>query len=249
MLALLFALFCFVAYLCGSVSFAIITTKAFTGGDVRESGSGNAGMTNVMRTAGFLPGVITFFGDFIKAIAAVSLGKYILPAIAQETCLNLTDETLAVLPIYGALLTGFFCLLGHMFPLFFGFRGGKGIVTAAGTMLVLDWRIFLMEIGVFLILFLITRIISVGSLSAALAYPLTAWLCFGVFPPADSINGVAIFMEGSPALSMPLIVPLAAACTSILVMIKHKDNIRRLFKGEEKKLTLKKKKQPEEVEQ
>ncbi len=240
MLILLFAGFCLIAYLFGSVSFAIITTKAFTGGDVRDSGSGNAGMTNVMRTAGFLPGVITFFGDFIKAVAAVSLGKYILPELIARLA-PVSGEAVLHLPVYGALFTGFFCLLGHMFPVFFGFRGGKGIVTAAGTMLILDWRIFLMEIGVFLVLFLITRIISVGSLAAALAYPLTAWICFGLYPPAPPADFISLTIEGSnPPLSMAVFVPLAAACTAILVIIKHKDNVRRLFKGEEKKLKLKK---------
>ena len=110
----LFFGFCVIAYLCGSVNFAIITTKAFTGGDVRSSGSGNAGMTNVMRTAGFLPGVITFFGDYIKAIAAVALGKYILPELAKRWIPDLSAETLAILPIYGALFAGFFCLLGQV---------------------------------------------------------------------------------------------------------------------------------------
>ncbi len=238
MLIFLFVIFCLVAYLCGSVSFAIITTKAFTGGDVRDSGSGNAGMTNVMRTAGFLPGVLTFAGDFVKALIAVSLGKYLLPYLAGLYVTDLTPDTLAVMPIYGAVLAGFFCLLGHVYPLFFGFRGGKGIVTAAGAMLIIDWRLFLLEVAVFLILFLITRIISVGSLAAALAYPLTAWLCFGVFPPADAVNAIA--EHASVSFSMQLLVPLVAAATALLVIIKHKDNVKRLFKGEEKKLKLKK---------
>ena len=238
MLIFLFVIFCLAAYLCGSVSFAIITTKAFTGGDVRDSGSGNAGMTNVMRTAGFLPGVLTFAGDFVKALIAVSLGKYLLPYLAGLYVTDLTPDTLAVMPIYGAVLAGFFCLLGHVYPLFFGFRGGKGIVTAAGAMLILDWRIFLLEVAVFLILFLITRIISVGSLAAALAYPLTAWLCFGVFPPADAVNAIA--EHASVSFSMQLLVPLGAAATALLVITKHKDNVKRLFKGEEKKLKLKK---------
>lgn len=240
MLIFLLFVFCFIAYLCGSINFAIITTKAFTGRDVRNAGSGNAGMTNVMRTAGFLPGVITFAGDFAKALAAVALGKYLLPYLAGLYATDATADTLAVLPVYGALLTGFFCLLGHVFPLFFGFRGGKGIVTAAGTMLILDWRIFLMEVGIFLILFLITRIISVGSLAAALAYPLTAWLCFGVLRSPLPEQAVSLILQTGLSLPLAAVVSLAAACTSILVIVKHKDNIVRIFHGEEKKLKLKK---------
>jgi glycerol-3-phosphate acyltransferase PlsY len=240
MLLFLILIFCLVAYLCGSVNFAILTTKAFTGDDVRNSGSGNAGMTNVMRTAGFLPGIITFGGDFIKALVAVALGKYLLPYIANLYVTDLTADTLAVLPVYGALLTGFFCLLGHVFPLFFGFRGGKGIVTAAGTMLIIDWRLFLLEVAVFATLFLITRIISVASLTAAVTYPLTAWLCFGVFSPVDNTNAPA-YTANTP-LPMAVFVPIAAACIAALVIYKHKDNIKRLLNGEEKKLTLKKNK-------
>lgn len=245
MVVLLFAGFCLLAYLFGSVSFAIITTKAFTGDDVRDSGSGNAGMTNVMRTAGFLPGIITFFGDFIKAVAAVSLGKHVLPELVARFA-PVGGEVALHLPVYGALLTGFFCLLGHMFPVFFGFRGGKGIVTAAGVMLILDWRLLVMEVAVFAVLFLITRIISVGSLAAALVYPLTAWICFGLYPPAVPENYVGLTIEGSKTLPLSVTVPLAVACTSILVIIKHKDNIVRIFKGEEKKLKLKKAPKPTE---
>ncbi len=236
----LFFGFCVIAYLCGSVNFAIITTKAFTGGDVRSSGSGNAGMTNVMRTAGFLPGLITFFGDYVKAVAAVALGKYILPDLAKLWIPDLSAEILAILPIYGALFAGFFCLLGHMFPVFYGFRGGKGIVTAAGTMVVLDWRLFLIELGVFAVLFLITRIISVGSIFAAICYPLTAWICFFVMNPIEEVNRLAALAE--VAVNAKLFIPIATGCAALLVVYKHKDNIRRLFKGEEKQLKLKKNK-------
>jgi glycerol-3-phosphate acyltransferase PlsY len=228
------------AYLLGSLSFSIIVSKGIYKKDIRSFGSGNAGMTNVMRTAGFLPGIITFGGDFIKALVAVALGKYLLPYIANLYVTDLTADTLAVLPVYGALLTGFFCLLGHVFPLFFGFRGGKGIVTAAGTMLIIDWRLFLLEVAVFATLFLITRIISVASLTAAVTYPLTAWLCFGVFSPVDNTNAPA-YTANTP-LPMAVFVPVAAACIAALVIYKHKDNIKRIIKGEEKKLTLKKNK-------
>ena len=239
MIGFLFVVFCLVAYLCGSVNFAIITTKAFTGKDVRASGSGNAGMTNVMRTAGFLPGIITFAGDFLKAVVAVVLGKYLFPYLV-ELWVPATTDTLAMLPLYGALLTGFFCLLGHMFPLFYGFRGGKGIVTAAGTMLIIDWRLLLLELAVFAVLFLFTRIISVGSLAAAVCYPLTSWLCFVVFAPADGKNALAV--AANAPVKAEVLVPTAAALIAALVMFKHKDNIKRLIKGEEKKLTLKKNK-------
>jgi glycerol-3-phosphate acyltransferase PlsY len=125
-------------------------------------------------------------------------------------------------------------------PLFFGFRGGKGIVTAAGTMLIIDWRLFLLEVAVFALVFLITRIISAASLTAAVAYPLTAWLCFGVFAPVGNTNAPA-YTANTP-IPMEAFVPLAAACIAVLVIYKHKDNIKRLIKGEEKKLTLKKNK-------
>lgn len=243
---LCFALFALVSYLLGSINFAIITTKLFTGKDVRDSGSGNAGMTNVMRTAGFLPGVITFVGDFLKAITACALGKYALtplitalvPAASSQSGLFAVTE---LTPFIGGSIAGMFCILGHIFPVFYGFRGGKGIVTAAGTMVILDPRIFALEITIFLIFFLCSRIISVGSLAAAAAYPFTSYLCLEIFSPIGKLNTAAYNMV-DPPLSVGMVAAIGALVVAVGVIIKHKGNIVRLIRGEESKLVLKKNK-------
>lgn len=240
---LCFVVFAAVSYLLGSINFAIITTKAFTGKDVRQAGSGNAGMTNVMRTAGLLPGTITFVGDFCKGIVAVVLGKYALtPLLTAWLPAEAASEAgifavSALTPLIGGAIAGCFCLLGHVFPVFFGFRGGKGIATAAGTMLIMDWRLFLIEIGIFLILFLGSRIISLGSVVAAVCYPVIIHICMRLFPPADATNAAALAVR---PVATAWILTLFALLTALLVLFKHKDNILRLIKGEEKKLTLKK---------
>ncbi len=244
---LCFVLFALISYLLGSINFAIITTKRFTGKDVRDSGSGNAGMTNVMRTAGFLPGVITFVGDFLKAVVACALGKYALtPLITALVPAVATTETgffsvTPLTPILGSSIAGMFCILGHIFPVFYGFRGGKGIVTAAGTMVILDPRIFALEVAVFAIVFLCSRIISLGSISAAVAYPFVSYLCLEVFSPIGKLNTAACNMA-NPPLSAGMIASLGALVVAVGVILKHKGNIIRLIHREEAKLTLKKNK-------
>ncbi len=244
---LCFALFAVVSYLLGSINFAIITTKLFTGNDVRASGSGNAGMTNVMRTAGFLPGVITFVGDFLKAIAACALGKYALTPLITALVPDIATTEIGlfsitpITPFIGGSIAGLFCILGHMFPVFFGFRGGKGIVTAAGTMIILDPRIFAIEVAIFLIVFLCSRIISLGSITAAVCYPIVSYLCFEVLSPVGALNVAACTMENPPA-PVGLVVAAGALIAAIVVIFKHKGNIIRLKNHEEAKLTLKKNK-------
>lgn len=230
-----------IGYLLGSVNFAIIITRFFTGQDVRALGSGNAGMTNVMRSAGFWPGALTFLGDFLKAILAGAMGKYILIGfLVPPSPITLTADIAAAAPIYGAAIGGFFCMVGHMFPLFFGFRGGKGITTTAGVVLVLDWRAFLITIGIFIVAFLITRIVSLSSLIAAVCYPAVTYVCFSLLPSSDEVNRAA--MNAFRPLGIPLqwFVTLIAAAASLIIIIKHKDNIVRLCRGEEKRLKLKK---------
>ncbi len=254
LILLCFGLFALVSYLLGSINFAILITRAFTGRDVRAAGSGNAGMTNVMRTAGFLPGLLTFLGDFLKAVAAVALGKYLLtglllsllPAVGHTASGEVFQYAVSVAPIYGATICGFFCLLGHMFPVFFGFRGGKGIVTAVGTILVLDWRLLCVLAAIFGLVFLCTRIISLASIVAALCYPPLTYLCFSLLPGSDPINRAALSAYQPLFLPLRWFLTLAAAAFALLVLLKHGDNIRRLLRGEEKRLTLGRSKPPKE---
>lgn len=113
------------AYFIGSVNFAVIFARAFLKKDVRNLGSGNAGATNVMRTAGFLPGILTFVCDALKGFLASYLGKLVF-GLVMSSGIDWLD------PIYGAYLCGIACMLGHVFPIFFQFKGGKGAATSVG---------------------------------------------------------------------------------------------------------------------
>ena len=149
-----------IGYLLGSISFAILITRLFSGKDIRDFGSGNAGATNVLRSQGKLPAALTFVGDLAKSMLAVYLGGLFLNAIQlvpnpDMTLLSYNPENLAII---GSYLAGLCCVLGHIYPVFFGFRGGKGVMTILGMTLILDWRTALLALAVFTIVVLIWRI-------------------------------------------------------------------------------------------
>ena len=127
------------SYLLGSISFAIIITYIFTKKDVRDSGSGNAGMTNVLRTVGVLPAILTLLGDLGKAIAAIYVSRFLFSSLDIQNAAQI-----------GMYVGGLFVLLGHIYPLFFKFKGGKGVLTCAGVFLVLDWQLCLVCIAIFI---------------------------------------------------------------------------------------------------
>ncbi|HHW46273.1 MAG TPA: glycerol-3-phosphate 1-O-acyltransferase PlsY [Clostridiales bacterium] len=216
-LAVLIVSVALLSYILGSISFAVIFSKLFVKKDVRDYGSGNAGMTNVVRVAGVIPGLLTLLFDVLKGVIAVLLARDLV-----FDYLFRTSEYAFLHPVYGAYLCGVCCLLGHFFPVFFRFRGGKGVATAAGIMLVIDWRVLACALTVFLIAFLITKIISIGSILAASSLPLFA---FVFFDANSGTNRVAVV--------------LLAALLGAIVVAKHKDNIKRIIKGEEKPITSK----------
>lgn len=243
---LMFLIFAAVSYLLGSISFSVIFTRLFTNTDVRDHGSGNAGMTNVMRTAGLKPGVLTLLFDFGKATLAVVLGKYILTSLLISLVPN-TDPaqvayyTSAIDPYYGAAVCGFFCLLGHIYPVFFNFRGGKGVLTCIGMILIIDWRIFLVLIGIFFLMLVITRIVSLSSVVAALFYPVLTYLFFNWFPVQSAVDAIGSTYR---PFGLPLVwfETIAASMFTLVLVIKHMENIRRLLRGDEKPFKLKSKK-------
>ena len=206
------------SYLLGSISFAVIISKAVAKKDVRDFGSGNAGTTNVVRTVGLIPGIATFALDFLKGVAAALLGAWSFSALGAETGISLLGS------VNGALLCGFICQIGHMRPLFFDFRGGKGVATTAGVMLVADWRVLIVLLAAFLIPFAFTRIISLGSVTAAVAAPLAFIPFHSTASPYD------IWIE----ILLGLLLALG-------VLISHKENIKRLLRHEEKPIAPKKK--------
>ena len=207
---MLFALIAVIfAYLVGSINYAVIFSKLFIKKDVRDFGSGNAGATNVLRTAGVVPGILTFLFDALKGFAACYIGKMLILNLA-----GFSDEAISV---YGAFACGLACMLGHVFPIFFKFKGGKGVATAVGIFAVCCPIAIILGLCVFAILTAITRIVSISSLCATV----TVVVCSAIFYNRD-------------ASIIPQLILSVAMGT--LVFIKHSENIKRLLKGEEKKL-------------
>ena len=193
------ALVAVLSYLLGCINGAIATSHIFYHDDVRRHGSGNAGLTNFYRNYGAkcAPMVIAF--DMLKAVGAVLLGNYFLGYLLGWGAAG---------KYFGAL----FCVIGHMFPVFYGFKGGKGILCSGTLLLLLDWRIALVGWGAFVVLWLTTRYVSLGSVAAAISFPITTYF---------------VFHDGySTALSV---------CISLLVLWAHRSNIKRLLNGTESK--------------
>lgn len=187
-----YAIIAVISYLLGSVSSAVLLTRDALGNDVRKHGSGNAGATNVARVFGLKPGLVTLAGDMLKAALSGLAGKL----LGGET--GLAVACLA-------------CLLGHCFPVFFGFKGGKGVSVAGCLALVLDWRFFIALACWFAIMAILSRRVSFASCVSALAYPL-------------------LYLRFNRGMSAQLVVCVIMA---LLVLIMHRENIVRLIRGTE----------------
>ncbi|MBQ2973460.1 MAG: glycerol-3-phosphate 1-O-acyltransferase PlsY [Clostridia bacterium] len=200
---MVYAVICTVfAYLLGSVSTAIIVSKKFFGYDVRNYGSGNAGATNILRNFGKKAGAIVFFLDFSKGLIAVAIARVFVAFFdASYECL---------------LLAGFFAQFGHTFPLFFKFRGGKGVATAAGAALGIMPLVAVILLAAFAVIVLLTKTVSLASGICAAFYPLLAYFLSGV---RSEYNFV-----------------FAVSC-AVMIAVKHAPNIARLLDGEEKKIS------------
>ena len=182
-------------------------------------GSGNAGMTNVLRNFGPLPGILTFVGDALKAILGVYLGMYVFEPIVDKFSFVSVEVT------YVGYICAFFCMLGHIFPVFFQFRGGKGIVVAIASIFMLDWRVGIVLLIVFIIVVLLSGIVSLGSICGAVAFPISA-LVFNVLD--------------NRGITFILICLLIGSAMAGLTIFMHRENIKRLIRGEEKKLRINK---------
>lgn len=199
------------AYLIGSISFAVIFSALFIKKDVRELGSGNAGTTNMMRVAGFLPGALTFICDALKGFAACYIGKLIFEyAYSQTGSLWLHSSV-------GVYLCGLACMLGHMYPIFFGFKGGKGVATSVGIFTVCCPIAIISGLAVFAVSTIISKIVSLSSLLATVTVVVLSLIFYdkgGVF-------------ELQAVLSITM---------GALVFFKHRANIVRLINGNENKI-------------
>ena len=201
-----------VAYLIGSISFSIIISKKMAGFDVREKGSGNAGATNMLRSVGKKAAALTLLGDALKGVVAI-LFAILVGAIAKNS-----DRSLLVQ------IAGILVVVGHTFPVFFGFKGGKGVATSLGVLLMTNWKIGLICLVFALVLMALTRMVSMGSVGAAILFPVLVLF----------INTNFIVSEGSGYF-------LYSVFLAVLVAFNHRSNIQRILNGTENKLSFKKK--------
>lgn len=217
-----------ISYLLGSISFSIIFTKVFEHNtDIRKLGSGNAGATNVLRSVGPKAAAFTFIFDFAKGAVSVMIGR----AVFQYFC-SLTAAPL-IATQYGAYLAGVVCVIGHIFPIYFGFKGGKGVLTSAAMIALIDWRVFAIVIPVFIIFLLITKIVSLSSMIAAAMFPVSTFL---ITYFVDYRGGRSAL--GPVSLSYVLVTTAIALLMAVVLITEHKTNIERLKNGTEKKLSV-----------
>jgi len=195
-----------VSYLLGSIPFGLLLARIFGGADVRKAGSGNIGATNVSRVAGPLAGILTLVCDAAKGSAAVLLAA------------RLTDSSALWMVV-----AGFLALIGHCYPIWLNFKGGKGVATAAGVFLVLSPAAMFSALAIFILVVIAWRFVSLGSLAAAASIPLLMYFLW------------------APHHAPPLAVTFGSLAISTLVIYKHDANMQRLVEGTETKFSFSKK--------
>lgn len=156
-----------ISYLLGSLNFGIILSKSFEKDDVRTHGSGNAGSTNMLRSFGKKAAILTIIGDMLKVFLAI----FIALKIYEYTPMLLSTNPISNMILFVKSFAGFFCVIGHIFPCFFKFKGGKGVATSGGMVFAIDWKIALILLAVFIVVLLLTRYVSLGSIAMAVLYP------------------------------------------------------------------------------
>ena len=217
------------AYLIGSINFAVIFTKHFTKNDIRDFGSGNAGTTNVMRVGGLKPGILTFVCDALKGFAASLLGKYLFSIIISS------NPSLSwAYPIYGAYLCGFVCMLGHVFPIFYQFRGGKGVAVSVGIYAVCCPKAIVLGLIVFDLVTLLTKTVSIGSLIATVSVISLSVVFYN--------SPIGIFKTELDSVASLLWQSELSIGMGVTIILKHIPNIKRLFSGEERKIKIRRNK-------
>ena len=202
-----------IAYAIGSINFSVIISRKMAGFDVREKGSGNAGSTNMLRSVGKKAAALTLICDILKGVVAI------LVAIIAGNIAKNVDKTLLVQ------IAGILVVVGHTFPIFFEFRGGKGVATSLGVILMTNWKIGLICLVFALVVMAFSKMVSMGSVGAAILFPILVLVL--------SKNTNFIVSEGSGYLVYSII--LAA-----LVVFNHRSNIKRILEGTENKLSFKK---------
>lgn len=201
-----------VSYLLGSINPSIILSKLLGKGDIRTQGSGNAGTTNTLRVLGKGPAALVLLVDVLKAVIAVLLGKWI------ATMGNYSVEEFAKLHDYALMASGLGVIIGHNWPIYYGFKGGKGVAASLGVLLAIEWKIGVICFVFALILMIASRMVSLGSISSAILYPVLVFLL-----PGTAFNNKWLYLG-------------FALILAIFVLFRHRSNIKRLLSGTENKL-------------
>ena len=200
-----------IAYLIGSINFSVILSKKMAGFDVREKGSGNAGTTNMLRSVGKKAAALTLICDVLKGVVAILIAMFIGWAF------NVENQSLLVQ------IAGIAVVLGHTFPIFFGFKGGKGVATSLGILIMSNWQIGLICLVFGVLLIALTRMVSLGSCSAAVLFPVLTLF----------ITDHYIVTQGSGYLIYSIIL-------AVIVLFNHRSNIKRIMAGNENRISFKK---------
>lgn len=203
-----------ISYLIGSIMFSVIFTKKIAGFDVRTRESGNAGSTNVLRTAGKKVAIITLICDILKGVVAVLIG-YLVGKLTKASV-----ETSQML----ILTAGVMVVLGHTFPIFFKFKGGKGVATSLGVLLMINWKIGLICLVFALLIMAVSRMVSLGSISAAILFPVLCIFINENYLIKANHFGYVLF----------------GIILCLLVVFNHRSNLKRIINGKENKLSFKK---------
>lgn len=225
-----------ISYLLGSCNSAIIFVKILKGEDVRSKGSKNAGLTNTFRCYGAVPALCTLIGDLAKGIIAVILSRFIFNLMNTGLSDFFNAIGISWQPIsdehntlFVGYISGFFAILGHIFPIYYGFKGGKGVLVASSILLVIDPLTFAIVIPFFIIVLAITKYVSVSSIASAIAYPIITFI-------SQNLRESFTFQE-------TIVHTILVIGTSIILIYMHRTNIQRLKNGTENKFHLKKNKE------
>lgn len=211
---IVYILIAIIAYCIGSINFSVIFSKKFAGFDVREKGSGNAGTTNMLRSVGKKAAAITLVCDILKGVVAIGIA-----ILAGNIFSNLDRELLVQ-------IAGVAVVLGHTFPIFFQFKGGKGVATSLGILLMTNWQIGLICLVFALVLMALTRMVSVGSCAAAILFPiLTLFINTNYTVLTEGKSGSTYFVY--------------SVILAVIVLYNHRSNIKRLLSGTENKISFK----------
>lgn len=200
-----------IAYLIGSVNFSVILSKKMAGFDVREKGSGNAGTTNMLRSVGKKAAALTLICDILKGIVAILIAMFIGWAFKVE------NQSLLVQ------IAGIAVVIGHTFPIFFEFKGGKGVATSLGILVMSNWQIGLICLVFGIVLIILTRMVSLGSCAAAVLFPVLTLF----------ITENYIVSKGTGYLIYSIIL-------AVIILYNHRSNIKRILEGKENKISFKK---------